>query len=101
MYKLGIDANIPLDGDRTRFLHSRPPAYREYSGGLETRTQKRSTEEIKRSIVGENKSLFFYEISSLLPDESFRNILLAWSRLREIGEIEQGMDGRYALSKQK
>ena len=101
MSKLGIDATIPLDGDRTRFLHSRPPAYREYSGGLETRTQKRSTEERIRSIVGENKSLFFYEISSLLPDESFRNILLAWSRLREIGEIEQGMDGRYALSKQK
>jgi predicted transcriptional regulator of viral defense system len=49
-------------------------------------------------ILKDGGPLFFSEIIAKLSNESFREILLSWSRLREKGKIEQIMDGKYSLS---
>lgn len=94
MSKMGIDATVPVDADKSRFRHSRPPSI------VKSRSLKRErmpdlSGDIKR-ILEEKGPLFFYEISRELPGETFKNILLAWSKLRTSNEIEEGMDGRYS-----
>ena len=94
MSKLGIDATMPFDADKTRFLYSKPPQF-----------ELRHKEEMKRvapregieKLLKEKGPLFFYEIARAFPDETLRSILLAWSELRERGMITQGSDGRYSL----
>jgi 2,5-furandicarboxylate decarboxylase 1 len=98
--KLGIDATVPFDADRTRFIHSKTPRMQEYSASRGKSSGKPIDERVL-GILKESGPLFFYEIAGKLSDESFRNILLSWSRLREAAKIEQGMDGKYSVSKQK
>jgi 2,5-furandicarboxylate decarboxylase 1 len=95
MSKLGIDATIPFDAERSRFIHSRPPEIQHYSANSESEeeTEKRILEYLRK-----NGSSFFNEITMNLEARSFRTILLAWSRLREQKKIEQGMDGKYSIN---
>lgn len=101
MSKLGIDATIPFDSDKERFVRSRPPEIREYS---KSEKSQRSQAEIEEKIVGllsNNGQMFFYDITKKMNVNSFRSILISWSELRRRGEIVQGMDGRYSLVKRK
>lgn len=97
MSKLGIDATIPFDADRSRFLYSKPPRFQIDLLREKRITREKSVEERIRNLLSEGGPKFFYEIASIFQDESFRDILLSWSRLKETGEIGQGMDGKYVL----
>jgi 2,5-furandicarboxylate decarboxylase 1 len=101
MSKLGIDATIPMEApDKSRFLHSKPPKWQEYSRD-QRKTSINEVEVKITNILGEKGPLFFYEIIGMLPEESFRQLLLTWSKLRENREIEQTMDGKYSLRARK
>lgn len=97
MSKLGIDATVPLDADKSRFLYSKPPLFQEYLLEDKRVSGEKSIEERIRNLLAEGGPKFFYEIASIFPEESFREILLSWIKLKEVGEIGQGMDGKYAL----
>jgi nicotinamidase-related amidase len=40
---------------------------------------------------------YFFEIAANFPEQSFRSILLSWSRLRQRDLIQQDMDGKYSI----
>ena len=95
MSKMGIDATIPLDSDKSRFRYSRAPQI----VGRKSPNPKSITSITKniRELLEEKGPLFFYEISKKFPGENFRNILLAWSELRDRRELEEGLDGRFSV----
>jgi len=97
MSKMGIDATISLDADKSRFKHSRPPqvvSRRSSKGNNLTKL----VENI-RKLLQEKGPLFFYELTKEFPEESFRNILLGWNELSVHREIEEGMDGKHSILK--
>jgi len=97
MSKLGIDATTPFGADKERFMHSRPPVFAPHVHSDKSGTPDRGLGSgIEKKILTKGP-MFFYDVVKLFPDESFRQILLAWSELRENDRIEQGMDGRYAI----
>ncbi|HXQ91866.1 MAG TPA: UbiD family decarboxylase [Nitrososphaerales archaeon] len=97
MSKLGIDATTPFGADKERFMHSRPPVFAPHVHSDKSGTPDSGlVSGIEKKILTKGP-MFFYDVVKLFPDESFRQILLAWSELRENDRIEQGMDGRYAI----
>ncbi len=97
MSKLGLDATIPLEMPRTKFEYSKPPAF---SGTEARESNRKSSVQVAREmkeILLKNGPLFFYEVASKFENESYRDILLAWSDLRESGAVEQDNTGKYAL----
>jgi len=97
MSKMGIDATIPVDADKSRFKYSRPPQTIDRKS-----TNKKNASSLDGSIrkfLDEKGPLFFYEVYKEFSGENFRNLLLAWNELRDRGEIEEGMDGRYSSHK--
>lgn len=96
MSKLGIDATIPYEAERSRFTYSKPPKMRDFSVSNEIgeagNIESKILEYLKR-----NGPSFFYDVTMDFHDVSFRSILLAWSGLRENGRLELGMDGKYSV----
>lgn len=96
MSKLGIDATIPFESERSKFFHSKPPKMQEYSTKYET-NKPENVDKLIMDYLNENGPSFFSEITENIPDLSFRAILLSWGRLRENGKIQLGMDGKYSV----
>ena len=96
MSKLGIDATVPFEAERARFVHSKPPLLKEYSVDNKGNEAENAEQRII-DFLSEMGPSFFYEISSNLQEFSFRTILISWGKLRGKKEIEQGMDGKYAI----
>ena len=94
MSKMGIDATIPVDADKSRFKYSKSPQIVRKPSSNDNHSSNLAGKIM--NLLEEKGPLFFYEVSGKLPGESFRKILLAWSELRYRGEIYEGMDGRYS-----
>lgn len=58
-------------------------------------------------VVGEfriklqQKHIYYYDLLTDFPDMSFRQIMIAWGRLRESYELSQDGQGRYYIDAHK
>jgi 2,5-furandicarboxylate decarboxylase 1 len=95
MSKMGIDATIPVNADKSRYKHSKPPQV--CGKKSSNRSKMNHLAENIRKLLEEKGPLFFYEISNEFPKENLRNILLGWSELRDHGVIEENMEGKYSI----
>ncbi len=103
MSKMGLDATIPTEGDRSRFEYSKPPSFASGEKKISKPSVLASTSdniaEKMKELLNNSGPLFFYEVAKHFDSVDYRRILLSWSELRESNSIEQNNNGKYALKK--